>query len=288
MRNRQTRIVIGVLVGLVLFASSIALLMYSKQSSLSQYVEGHVNVYVTSKHLALGHKITQSDITKASLPKSYLAFTPLTESEIVGRYTTVQMFAKEPLRREKISTTKPITKQVVVPKKEVVKVQKKQVSSHDTITVSLNIFKNIDSSLKKGDTIDIISVISKRSNTNNTNYSTKYIVLSAKINSFVSNFSHTKKYITKGQKGSLIADSVVFEMSPEDIKNFLSVYYTTQELNSKRVLNSKTGHLWMVKRSRVVNVKDEKLKKSMMIDHKQKVYRKRRAAAPKVSISYED
>jgi len=294
MRNRQTRIIIGILVTMVLFASSIALLMYSKQSNLSDYVEGHVEVYVTAKHLKKGTKISERDLTKAFLPKSYLAFTPLTQSEIVGRYAKVEIFAKEPLRKEKISATKPVEKKSIVLNSTLLKKKTstvlKESIKHDTITVSLSLFKNIDTSLRKGDKIDILSVLEKRSKSSAGKYTTKYIALNVNVHAFLLNAKSVKKYMTKDKKGTYLkADSVVFEMSPDEIKNFLSIYYTTQELNSKRVFNTNgnRGHLWMVKCSSQVNTQDEKIKKSMMVDRKQKVY-KRRKTVQKVSISYED
>ena len=290
MKNRQTRIIIGILVGLILFSSSIALLMYSKQSSLSDYVEDHVEVYVSARHLNKGELINSNDIEKAFLPKSYLVFTPLTKSEIVGRYTNVEIFSKEPLRKEKISLSKPIMQKTKVTKstKKAPEVEKIDYVKRDTITVPLSLFKNIDSSLKKGDYIDIVSVRVRKKNGVH-KYDTKYVALKVKIHSFVSNLKKVKKYAFNTKNGMDVADAVVFEMNPDEIKNFLSVYYTTQELNSQRVFSSKTngGHLWMVKRSSMKDDKDDKIKKRMLVDHIQTVYKRRKAPA-RVSISYED
>lgn len=292
MKNRQTRIIMGILVGLVFFSSSIALLMYSKQNSLSKYVQGHVEVYVASKHLNKGDLINPKDIEKVSLPKSYLAFTPLTDSEIMGRYAKVEIFAKEPFRREKISITQPIEVKQIIAKQVLVKtpdIEEIQYVKRDTITVSLSMFKNIDSSLKKGDYIDIVSLKAKNTKSKNTEYSTKYVALKVKINSFISNMKKIKKYTFNTSNGVGVADSVVFEMNPDEIKNFLSVYYTTQEFNAKRVFNNKSnaGHLWMVKCSGVKDDKKDMIKKRMLIDHIQTVYKRRKAPA-KVSISYEN
>lgn len=292
MKNRQTRVIMGILVGLVFFSSSIALLMYSKQSSLSEYVEGHIEVYVSSKHLNKGDIINSRDIVMASLPKSYLAFTPLTESEIVGRYAKVEIFAKEPLRREKLTASKPTGVKQIIAKKVMVKtsdVEEVKYVKRDTITVSLSMFKNIDSTLKKGDYIDIVSLKAKNSKSRATQYSTKYVALKVKINSFISNMKQIKKYTFNAKNGVGVADSVVFEMNPDEIKNFLSVYYTTQEFNAKRVFNNKSnaGHLWMVKCSSIKDDKKDMIKKRMLVDHIQTVYKRRKAPA-KVSISYED
>lgn len=292
MKNRQTRIIMGILVGLILFSSSIALLMYSKQNSLKEYVEEHVEVFVAAKSLKKGDLLRESDIEKAFLPKSYLVFAPLTKSEIVGRYAQVDIYTKEPLRREKIADSKPIEKRVVVVNKPVEKspeIKELKPANSDTITVSLSLFKNTDLNLKRGDHIDILSVIPKSSKSRSAEYITKYIALNVKVNNFISNYKSVQKFIHSSEEGSVKADSIVFEMSPSEVKNFLAVYYTTQELNSKRVFNDKlnSGHLWMVKRnSQNVNA-DEKIKKKMLVDHKARVYKKQKAKK-RVSISYEE
>lgn len=291
MKNRQTRIIMGILVGLVFFSSSIALLMYSKQSSLNEYVEEHVEVYVSSKHLNKGDMINSTDIIKASLPKSYLAFTPLTKSEIIGRYAKIAIYPKEPLRKEKLTTAKPTENKQIIARKVMLKnsdIEEIEYVKRDTITVSLSMFKNIDSSLKKGDYIDIVSLKLKNSKSG-AKYNTKYVALKVKINSFISNMKKIKKYTFNTKDGLGVADSVVFEMNPDEIKNFLSVYYTTQEFNAKRVFNNKSnaGHLWMVKCSSIKDDKKDMIKKRMLFDHIQTVYKRRKAPA-KVSISYED
>jgi len=291
MKNRQIRLIIGILVGLILFASSIALLMYSKQNELKNYVEDHVEVYVSSKHLNKGDLIGPKDIQKVFLPKSYLAFTPLTQSEIMGRYASVEIFAKEPLRKEKLSIAKPSKDKFVVfkPVEKVKNAKKQHLDNYakDTITVSLGVFKNMDYSLKSGDTIDIISIFPKKSK--NQDFNMKYVALNVTIKSFISNAQETSRYISKGGKKLVKADSVIFEMQPKDLKNFLTVYYKTLTLYSNRIYaggKGKSGNLWMVKCSSEADEKDQNLKKNMLVDHITQ-YRKRRAVE-RVSISYED
>lgn len=299
MRNRQTRIIIGILVGLVLFSSSVALLMYSKQNDLGKYVENHIDVYVASRAIHKGEQIGKNDLTKASLPKSYLAFAPLMSSEIIGKYAQVEIFTKEPFRREKIGASKPVMEENAVPrvmksvvKKEITPDKTAKALKKDTITVSLTAFKNIDSSLKSGDKIDILSVVPKVSKNNGHEFTAKYIALRVTIASFVTNSKNVRKYIVKNSENGVVkADSVVFEMTPREIKNFLSLYYKTLELNGNRVFvnkNMNNGQLWMVKCSNTEDEKDSKMKEKMLLDHKSVYKARKRKSKPKVSISYED
>jgi len=296
MKQKKTKIIIGVLLALVLFASSIALLMYSKQSKLNKYVETHVEVYISSHPLSKGDMIGADDIKISSLPKSYIGFTPLTKEEIIGRYVSVDMLGQEPMRPEKITQTKPSSK----------KIQKEQVSitnvnqeiekvDGDTIAISMNVFRNLDTSLKKGDFIDIVSVKPKSTKRDNKEYVTKYIALHVEINSFILNSKSVQKLrVQKYDKdnkpnGFDVADSIIIEMSPKNIKNFLNMYYTTLNMNANRVNMTKAnnGHLWMVKCASLKNSKIQKDKNSLMVDAK--IYKKkvRKSNVDKVVISYE-
>ena len=293
MKQKKTKIIIGVLLALVMFASSVALLMYTKQNKLSKYVESHIEVYIAAKSLNRGDMINDTDIKLSSLPKSYIEFTPLTKAELVGRYANVDILATEPMRSEKISLTKPV--EAVIATTRITNTKEVEVVKHldsDTIVVSLNVFRNLDSSLKKGDFIDIVSVKSKTSKKDNKDFSTKYVALHVEINSFISNSKNISKALVKKYDkdnkvtGFGIADSIVLEMSPKDIKNFLPMYYATQTLNSNRVYTTKvnTGHLWMVKCASEVDEKVQKEKKKLMIDLRRT---KRVKKANGVIISYE-
>ncbi len=291
MKNRKMRLIIGMLIGLVIFSSSVALLMYTKIGKEEKKNVSSVEVYVASKYISRGDMIKADDLVKASLPKSYLTFTPLTASEIIGRYATVGIFAKEPMRKEKLSLTKPVDETIVMSKvKKVIKSEKKQLKDKsfvpDTLTVSLSLFSNMDSSLKHGDFIDIVSVLSA----NGTKFKTKYVVLHVPIYTFISNNTKVNTYSFKSGEAMAFADSIVLELKPNEIKNFLNMHYITQRLNARRVLANpgNRGQLWMVKCSNDTNASLSKIKEHMMVDYKQKVIkRKRKQNKNPVSISYE-
>ena len=294
MKNRQSRIIILILVGLVLFSSSLALLMYSKQTKSQENIDTTVTVYAASKRLNRGDLIRAKDVTKIRLSKSYLAFTPLTQSEIVGRYASVDIFVKEPFRKEKISISKPLKENVlsaVAVQESKPKIEEISQSNFDAISVPLSLFRNIDYSLKQGDYIDIVSIFSKKVKNSETEFKTKYIALRIEIDSFANKQRSMKTFTIKGEKDTLItADSVVLKMDPDNVKNFLAVYYRAQEINSNRVHNVKkdnSGHLWMIKCSDEIDVKAQTIKERMLADHI--VVPKRKKRAPKgVSISYEN
>lgn len=289
MKNRQIRLIIGILVGLVLFSSSLAFLFYTKQGDVKAHDENSIEVFIATKHLAKGNMITHSDLGKSYLPQSYIAGVPLTEAEIIGRYASVDIFEKELFRKEKLSMLAP-QKNEILPKVEEVAVEEsKESQKSDTVALPLSLFQNIDTTLKSGDFIDIVSVIPKEIKTKNTKFETKYIALHVLIDSFISGSTKTQEVVSKDDKKLIYADSVVFEMKPNDIKNFFSTYYKTQELNANRVFNTSKnsrGHLWMVKCSASENEALKKTKDKLMVDHV--TQRKRIVAKESVSISYEN
>ena len=286
----------GIMVGLVLFSSSVALLLYLKNDKLKENVQLNIETYVAAKNLKKGDLLDATSIVKAKLPKSYINFTPLTDSEIINRYAKVDIYKNEPIRLEKLSTSKPIlqSKKVKTAQqikiKKTIKVQQIQQINHDTISIPLSLFKNKDTSLKSGDFVDIASVIPSKNKKKTDTFNTKYIALHVKINNFVNNGNVTTSPITyNAKKQAIHADTVVLVMSPKDIKNFLAVYYKTQALNINRVYNTNNygGQLWMIKTPKIVNEQQEKLKQKLMFDRK--IYtKKRKKQTQKVKISYED
>jgi len=287
----------GILVGLVLFTSSVALLMYLKQSKANENIQKNVEVYVASKHLTIGDYIGADSITKERVPQNYISFTPLVAEEIIGRYAKVDIFPKEPIRSEKISISNPLDVKV---KKTVQNTdeQKQKIvqTTSDTISIPLSVFKNKDTSLKAGNYIDIVSIIPKQLHNKEFSFSTKYIAIHIPIHSFVSKNVTTSTYTrtvttttNKVTKSQIIeADTIVLAMSPKNIKNFLAVYYKAQALNNNRVYNTANydGQLWLVNAATDVDATIQKQKEKLLVDKKRKII-KRKKRAKKVSISYE-
>lgn len=300
MRNRNTRIIMGILVGLVLFTSSVALLMYLKQSKANENITHNVEVYVASKNLKEGDYIGANAIKKAKVPQNYISFTPLMPEEIIGRYAKVDIFAKEPIRREKLSTINPLDEKIehVVVSHEKNVTKEHIVSSSDTVSIPLSIFKNRDASLKAGSFVDIVSIVPKKLKNRDYAFTTKYIALHVLVHSFVGNNitmpSYTRTVTQTKDKKSISniieADTIVLDMSPKDIKNFLALYYTTQALNNNRAYNTANygGQLWLVNAATDTDAAIQKEKEKMLLDKKRTVVKRKRVKrVQKVSIAYE-
>jgi len=293
MKNRKSRIIMGIMVGLVLFSSSVALLLYLRSVKTKTPTQQNIEVYVAAKDLKKGDLLDAKSIVKTQLPKSYINFTPLTDSEIISRYARVDIYKGEPIRLEKISASKPVEKMQPIKQKSKEKVQmvtpRLQQATEDTMSVSLSVFKNKNTLLGKGDYIDIVSTIPTSNKHKANSFSTKYIALHVKINNFISNGKATNTSVTYNAKKQIIrADTVVLRMSPKEIKNFLAIYYKTQTLNSNRVYNTNNygGQLWMVKTPKEIDPKLQAEKKRLMVDRKV-YFKKHKKQYRKVKISYE-
>jgi len=298
MKNRQTRIILLIMVGLVLFSSSLALLMYTKQKKAQESLEKQVDVFVAAKNLHEGDLIGADAMLKVKLPESYLNFKPLSPSEIMGRYATDDILSREPFRKEKISIKKPqkliLSSENNETNTSVVKQKEEKKYTSDTLTISLSLFKNIDTTLKKGDFIDIVSLKPKKAKNGSKDFAVKYVALHVPIYSFVNgtrlmeNFS---EHVGEGKNATTLqAQSIILETSPKDIKNLLSLYYETQSLNKERVYNTNnSGHLWIVKCAEDENATLQEKKKKMLVDYVPKYVKvkRRKKVKERVSISYE-
>ncbi len=285
MRQKRDKILIVALSSLVLFTSSLSLMMYikSKKQKL-QPAKQEVVVYVAKTNLKKGTLLTYKDIQKRVFPKNYILFSPLIPEEIIGKYTKIDLSANEPFRRDELTLHKNIKESVSdlnSKNNNTIKI------SNDSVSLSLDIFRNIDYTIKSGDYIDIACT---RENSKN-DFKTVYVALHIKIISFFRNGLPQKAYhdfvVTKDGKKKAVADTIVLDMSPQDIKNLLTAYYTTQKLNARRVFvdKNRSGQLWMIKTKIKINPKIESEKSRLLINRK--IYKRRKVFKRKVVISYE-
>lgn len=289
------KMVILILVGIVLFTTSLALLMYTKQNELAKQNTNvnMVEVYLSAKDLKEGELLEADAIKKAKLPREYVVGGALTASEIIGRYAKVDILENEPIRSEKITLKKPEIEEETQLQTPVAVPQSTSDEVHDTISLPLSVFKNIDTTLKKGDTIDIVSVESKQKG-RETDFDTKYIALNVMIDNFVENGKMTNTYIASYLEGKpVFAQSIVLKISPKEIKNFLMLYYRTLALNENRVYNTNNngGHLWIVKCSKQQDEDMQKKKEKMLADyvtHVKQSVKKVSKPSDEASISYEE
>lgn len=293
MRQKKDKILIVALSSLILFSSSLALMMYLKKDKAIKVQEPQVVVYVTKSKVKKGTLIKSEDIQKKLLAKSYVSFSPLMPEEIVGKYAKVDFLAGEPLRDEKLTLKKQELNTVNAQNRSF-KNENDMSVTNDSVSLSLELFKNIDYSLKSGDYIDIVTVKEKKSK-NKIDFKTTYVALHVKIVSFLKDGEKQSSYLkykrVKDTNEKVLADTIVLDMPPRDIKNLFVAYYSAQDLNSKRVYATKTnkGHLWMIKTKEQIDAKMQYAKNSLRLDkkvvHKRAV--KKKKAPQKVLISYE-
>ena len=299
MKQRKITLLIIGLSALIFLMSALAYKFYAKSSELSTHLEEQVPIIVAKRDIKKGALITKNDLTQQLLPKSYIGFAPLTPAEVYGKYAKVDILKSEPFRIEKISYEKPdmnVTYKLTEESKKSVEcmVPIELNSTVDTITLELSMFRNFDTTLKVEDKIDIMSVVPKSASSSSSRYGarsteqkfeTKYIALAVPIVSFISNGEFVKNAVSTikdkntGQTISKRADKIVLELKPNELSNFLSLYYSSQALNSQKVYNVDnryTGHLWIINSTLNEDEKALRFKKEMMYDYK-RVVKKRKA-----------
>lgn len=270
MRDKKTKILVGILLSLIVFTSSIAFLMYTKQSRISKNQEENVAVYVSVKDIKKGEMLNAENMLLANLPKSYIGAQALTQEEIMGRYAATDILKNEPFRIEKLTLQKPqddkFTSSALDANSSGQKETEVQMLGSDTLSMAMDLFQNIDNSLKKGDYIDIVSVMPTRGADNEYEFSTKYIALHVQIGSITFPFIEAQDEKSKLKPVS-VPGSLVLQMEPKEIKNFLKLYYTVQNINNNRVYNEQNkGHLWMIKCADNSNEEIQNYKKELTLD----------------------
>ncbi|MBD3823597.1 MAG: hypothetical protein IE916_03715 [Epsilonproteobacteria bacterium] len=283
MREKKIKIVVGMLLALVLFTSSAALLMYLKQDRSAQKHQESVTIYVAAKAIESAKRISADDLAQIHMPKEELRFTPLDASEIIGMYLNDEMYAGEIFRAEKLSLSPKEQERA-----EIEPIQNEPMPLGDSIVVNLSAFQNMDATLKSGDFIDIVSVMPTQNKNREYEFSPKYIALHVGVLGI--NYEEVASADKKGVQR--VAKSIVISMKPNEIKAFLDLYYSVQNINAQRYYNEQNrGHLWMVKCSTQSDDALTKSKEALLLDAKPKssvIARSEPKRHERVSIAYEE
>ena len=295
MKQQKMKLLIVGLLGLFVFASMIALLMYNKTRQIQARIDDQVTVLIASKSIEAGEIVGASALGVVELPRSTVTFQPPELGDIVGKYAVTDILEGEPMRTEKLSLSAPQPK--TMPKIETAEVPKTlpvAVPAADAVTdrmsIPLRLFQNVDDTLKEGDRIDIISIRPKQGGGTKRigDVDVRYVALNVAVAGFIANGIWQDALAVQAE-GVRRADTILLEITPKQIGNFLSLYYEAQQINQMRPYNdgkSNTGHLWMV-RCGTLDVAEEERKSKMLVGARPKPV-KRYIRKPKVEISYEN
>ncbi len=296
MKKDRTRLIIGILLSLVLFSSSLGLWFYLKEEELNKKVQHLRYVYVISKDVKKNQKITNNDIELKKLPKEVVTWEVLTKDKILHMYAKENLYKGEPVLASKLSKSPILKKEKkIIELKTNNDIQTKISYKGDTLTIPLSSFQNIDPWLKKGDKIDILSVdfYPERDSRNN-KYKPYYIAIGVEIVSFGYGTQRydkaTKEIYEQDTHKKVLADSITLSVNPKNLNNLIQLYYKTKSLNAKRAYNQNNkGHLWIVKNNSN-NEEILKQKEKMLLSYKKKRVvkkRKRKSTNYTPRIEYE-
>ncbi|MDD5717748.1 MAG: SAF domain-containing protein [Sulfuricurvum sp.] len=273
MNNKRTVVLSIGLLSLAIFAIIVMVMMYVKNEDATPSSENNVAAYVAAKEIRLGQKITQSDVELRSLPRDYIGQEPLSIADIVDHYARVGITKNDLIRPEKL--TLQFQAQQEPTAEENVSAMDTSVSGnvmqHDAISLPLNVFKNLDTTLRKDEYIDIVGISEYGEEKHQ--FATRYIGVHVLVGGFMKEGKKINEMVSvtvdeKTQATSkVVADDIILNMSPQDISRFLSLYYRSQELNNDHSHNADNlyrGHIWMVKSKPIVSANENLIKFKMM------------------------
>lgn len=298
MKKDRTRLIIGILLSLVLFSSSLGLWLYVKEQNMDKKLQNMKYVYVMAKDVKKGSRITDSDLKLERYPQEVISWRTLSKGEILHQYAKTDLYRGEPVLASKLSS-KPIEEKV--PQKKVKKPKEKEPKSTpalkfkgDTITLPLSSFHNIDPTLRSGNKVDIVSIDATATDLRNEKkLKTRYAAIGVKVVSFgygTSQYKSVTKRVSNAQESkTILADTITLSVTPKNVKNLLALYYKTKSFNAQRAYNEgNKGHLWLVK-NRTNDEKLTKEKAKLLLDYK-KPYtkqRRKRVHSQPLRIEYE-
>ncbi|MBN2869560.1 MAG: SAF domain-containing protein [Campylobacterales bacterium] len=271
--NKKRTVVLSVgFLSLAIFALIVMVMLYLKNSDAADTAEKRVAAYVAAKNIAAGQKIALDDIELKSFPADYAGNDPLPMAQIVERYASVAIMKNDLIGTEKLTATLPplqdtdANHSANTPPAEIV-----HDAVHDVISVPLHVFKNPDTSLRRGERIDILGIADYGEEKRQ--FATRYLAVRVGVAGFMKNgkksdgiVSVTVDEKTKAET-KVLADEILLDMPPQDIGRFLSLYYRSQELNNDRSHNRgnlNQGHIWMVKSNPEIPEGEEAAKVKMM------------------------
>lgn len=297
MKKDRTRLIIGVLLSLLLFSSSLGLWFYIQEQGMNKKLQNMKYVYVLTHDVKKNTKLSDSDIKLERYPKEVIHWKLLSKAQILHKYAKTDLYAGEPVMASKLSDAPLIQKKktnvaALEPKKPIEKKIKISFQG-DSITLPLHSFQNIDPTLRSGNKVDILAIdASVNDLRNEKKLKTRYAAIGVKVVSFgygPTQYKSVTKKVTQGNKTkTILADTITLAVTPKNVKNLLALYYKTKSFNSQRAYNeSNKGHLWLV-RNRTTDEKTAKEKEKLLLDYtKRYSHRKQPKRAQSIRIEYE-
>ncbi len=283
--NKQMAIIL-VLLSLLLSALGSAFYFYKlNEKSIIQNNQLRV-ICVASKNIDKNTKIQKEHLKKVKIAKKYVLATPLMEKEIIGKYAKVNIYKNDLFRKEKIMNKlgDDVNKTVVDGFK------------NNSYNIAFNMFKNPNYSVKKGDTIDIISVYPTTPTkfTSSPN-AVQYVASQIQILGFLSDGNETAKSINKVTVTKTVKKKKVKQVLNKKADELLI------DIDSGVLLSliddyNRGNQLWMVKTHKKEKIKVEEEKsivevkkiKKPKVGNKSKVKRVYRTKMYKTKSRYEN
>lgn len=256
-KKRNTILALG-MVSLALFGIIIVIMMYWKNNDVSQSTEKLISVYVAKKTIGAGEKISLDQLKIQNVPVSTPGAEQLLIADVSGMYALQKIEVNEMLRSEKLTRSIPASEVSEDNDNETIQSS----AGKETVTLSSNVFKNFDDSLKAGERIDILGI--KMTNEQTRKMESRYVAINVEVVNIKKSHSAPKEQDKEAKEPALQEDvKIVLALNPIQLNRMLSYYYESQQLNQERPYNPDNnfvGHLWMAKTSGSKEQEAEKMR----------------------------
>ncbi|MCK5110295.1 MAG: hypothetical protein KAQ94_02155 [Arcobacteraceae bacterium] len=235
--NKQIIIVL-VLSSLLLSALGAAFYFYKQNKKALVDNDQLRIVYVAAKDIKKNIKIEKKHLKQVQIAKKYVLTTPLLEKEIIGKFTKENIYTNDIFRKEKL------VKELLIKKETPSVIDNYKFNSYN---IAFRLFKNPNYSLKKGDTINIISVYpATLVKGNGSPNSVQYVANKIKIIGFLRDGKETDKTIKKVK----ITRTVKKKTVTEEVE--IKAQELILDIDNKVLLSltddyNRGAQLWMVK-----------------------------------------
>lgn len=234
--NKQL-IAIIILASLLFSAIGAALFFFKKNQQTQKAKNELVTIYIAKDDIPKDTLLTIENLAQTTIAKEYVLNTPLTEEEIIGKYTNEKIYKHEIFLKQKLDT------QIAKEEKKILDFKK---SSYN---MKFEIFKNPNYALVQGEYINIISVYPEGTPDNRgrfENFAVEYVASNIKVLGFIRNGKHESLSITKQPVKKVVDKKTVEEI--EEVKSDEVVLDIDLDVLLKLTENYNKGNqLWMVK-----------------------------------------
>ena len=254
-----------VLFSMLLSALGAAYYFYTQNKISIQKNNQLVIVYVASKNIKQGVKITKNDVKNLKISRKFILTKLLMKKDIIGK------FAKDNIYKNDTFTKNKLINKIIKKKKKNNTLQNFKFNSYN---IKFALFKNPNLSIKQNDIINIISVYpAMKAKVNGSSNAVQYVAKEIRVLGFLIKGEESNKISKKIKRTRVIKKKTITENVTLKAKELIL------DIDSKILLSliddyNRGKQLWMVKTKHHNEIVKPKVRKQKTVNKKNKIVKK--------------